>query len=86
VPHDASEKEIIMVTTKVYMTAGDETLRCDTQAGGSVGLDFEGHGFQGAGRRLALVGQSRAGSFREPACREKADDTPWNLTSRSTTF
>jgi hypothetical protein len=41
------------------MTAGDETLRYDNQAGGNVGPDFERHGFKvpGAGCRLRSSSQ-----------------------------
>jgi hypothetical protein len=61
-------------------------LRYNTQASGSVGLDFEGHEFQGAERRLSTAGQSRASSVREPARPEMAGGTPRNSTSRLTTF
>jgi hypothetical protein len=54
-------EEIITVAAKVYMTAVDGMLRCDMQAGGSVGPDFEGLKFQGAERRLAAVEQPQAG-------------------------
>jgi hypothetical protein len=71
-PRDASKKEIITVAAKVYMIAGDGTLRNDTQASGSIGLDFERHEFRGAGRRLTAAEQLSTGSVREPARPETA--------------
>jgi hypothetical protein len=71
---------------EVYATAADGTLRCDMMAGGSVGPDFDRLEFRGTGRRLAAVKRPQAGSVREPARPELAGDTPWNLTSSSTTF
>jgi hypothetical protein len=85
-PRVASEKEIITVVPKVYTTAGDGTLRCDTQADGSAVLNFERHGFRGAGRRLTAMEQLPAGSVLEPARPETAGDTPRDLTSRLIAF
>jgi hypothetical protein len=34
-----------MIIAKVYTTAGNGMLPCNTQAGGSVGPDFERHEF-----------------------------------------
>jgi hypothetical protein len=74
-----------MVATEVYRTTTDGTLGCNTQAGGSVGPDFERLEFQTV-RRLAAAEQPQAGSVWEPAYLETAGDTPWNLNSSSTTF
>jgi hypothetical protein len=41
--------------------------------------------FQGARRWLAAAEQPPASLVLEPACPEMAGDTPWGLTSRSTT-
>jgi hypothetical protein len=86
VPHDALEKEIITVATRVQATAGDGTLRCGTQASNSVGPDFERLKFQGARRRLVATEQPRASSVLEPARPETVGRILRELTSGSTTF
>jgi hypothetical protein len=70
-----------MVAAKAHTTGADGTFRCDMQASGSTGPNFERLEFRGVGLRLAVMGKPRAGSVLEPTCPETAGDTPRYLNS-----